>query len=345
MLHRTLKLTIAAVIALAALGFQTDKSVIAKGTAVKILSNQTIEQEAYYIPNGRVLYQKPKLTGTKTSSTHFKKVTWYADRTAIVQKNIDGKVTKAVYLRVTNETGNKTFWTWRGNLKQITSPYFKVSDTVAAKRFKNVKLAYMGDSIPHGWNGYTNYLTTNYPTWMSKYMGINLQKHKPTNMAISNGKILGTTQRDMSQIVPKWNFKNYDILTIQYGTNDDGHGTESLKDVMTELQTNITTIKKQNPKLKIYGFLPISRFAKGTGLPAKNIKMAGGYTFKQLRDAERKLYKKNKIPVLDFQKLDPGLITRENRKVTLRDHVVHPAVKTNQQLGRIAATFIENHYK
>ena len=61
---------------------------------------------------------------------------------------------------------------------------------------------------------------------------------------------------------------------------------------MTELQKNITTIKSSNPKLKIYGILPLSRFQKGSGEPADHIKMSGGYTFNQLKAAERKLYKR-----------------------------------------------------
>jgi len=304
------------------------------------------EPYAYYVPKGKVLYTNSSLSKAKVTTSKYSKTTWYSKKTAIIIKTSGNTQKKAHYAQITSANGKHSYWTWNGNLKPITSAGFKIADKAAGSRFKKIKLAYMGDSIPHGWSGAVNYINSNYPTWMAKYLGISMTASQvPTNMAISSGKILGSQNRDMPQIMHRQDFKKYNMMTIQYGTNDYAHSEYSLKEVMTELQKNITTIKSSNPKLKIYGILPLSRFQKGSGEPADHIKMSGGYTFNQLKAAERKLYKKNHIAVIDFQKLDPNLITAANRKTTLRDHVLHPAAKTDQYLGHDAARFIEKNYK
>ncbi|KRL09899.1 G-D-S-L family lipolytic protein [Lentilactobacillus otakiensis DSM 19908 = JCM 15040] len=334
--NRHIKLFFAALV-VASISFGVYSHPTADKAGVQVEYTTQALPHAFALKKNAKLYTDVHLAKS-VSSKKYAKSAWYRSQTA---KLIYGGKTKVVY-RITSTDHKHTFWVLNSQVKNITSKSYNVKLASADNKFTGDKIGVFGDSIPAGWDGYHFYMNSSYPDWMAKYLGTNT---KVENFACPSGRIvghryayLGTTlvPQDLSAAIKahRTAIKHMNMIFVHIGTNDytNYSGSGSLKNVMHNLRYNIRMIQKLNPNAKIYGVLPISRY-DANGLSRENMSDMYGYTFKDLRVAEAKLYKSLGATVINFNQFAPGIITSQNKNYTLRDHEIHPTAQTAQKMG------------
>lgn len=322
-----------------------DNAHAAKKTTAKVtVSNvHKISSRTYALRSGTYGYSAATLKHGVTLSK-MSKTTWYCHQAATVA---DKNQKQEVY-QVTSANSQHTYWVLKSQLQSVLNSSFDLKLPAAKDKYQETKIGFFGDSIPDGWNGSRFYSTT-YPVWLGKYLG----DEKPvSNYAFPDARIVGHRWKDVNgtarpqdlaavikarkKAIPKFN-----MIFIHIGTNDytPGSGSGSLSNIMAHLKTNVQAIRKLNPSAKIYGILPLTRYSS-TGINKDDIRNDDGYTFDQLKHAERQTYEKLGVQVVDFKTLTPGLITNSNYHVALADHRLHPSAETAQKMGRALANWI-----
>ena len=64
----------------------------------------------------------------------------------------------------------------------------------------------------------------------------------------------------------------------------------------------------------------------------------------ELRSAEAEVYQQNDVPYLNWQDVDPNLITDANHIDRFNDGRLHPAAKTYQLMARDIANFMIDNF-
>lgn len=296
------------------------------------------EPMPYHMKSGYV-YTDSTLTKTLGSAKQFANVTWYVYKEALIDRSAQGSGNSAFYY-VRSGNGKQTGYIWHGNLEDISEGTFNIA-MKHSDYFKSNKLITMGDSITCGYDGYQTLKNLGYPTWLSRYLNV-----KVTNVGYNGAFLAGSddnaTPGDLTTVVNDHNFKNYNVATIAYGTNDYGHTTSSLDDIKAELDKDIKKMKSDNPDLIIYGILPITRYDNNVN--SDDVAGQAGYTMNELRDAEAQVYKDNDVSYLDWRNDSKQLITDANHISRFNDGRLHPNPMTYQLMGREIATFMINNY-
>lgn len=307
--------------------------------AASIVSSTTVDEELpYHIEKGYV-YTSSKLNKQAGSAKDFSKITWYTEKKAVIDRSAQG-AGNSVWYYVKSGSGTQTGWIWRGNLEPISEGTFNIA-MKNSDYFKGQKIISMGDSITKGYDGYETLDNMGYPTWLSRYLNTSVLNAGYNGAFLCDGGEQ-ETDGDLTPTVNAHNFKNYDVATIAYGTNDYGHVSNSLADIQDTLKQNIQKMKSENKKLIIYGILPITRYDGNTN--SDDIIGKGGFTMNDLRDAEAEVYQQFDIPYLDWRKDTKQLITDSNHTYRLYDERLHPSAKTYQLMGREIAQFMINNY-
>ncbi|KRN12431.1 G-D-S-L family lipolytic protein [Fructilactobacillus fructivorans] len=194
----------------------------------------------------------------------------------------------------------------------------------------------LGDSLTRGFDGEKD-LVYNWPYYLGQFLPFK----SITNAGQNAGTITGNCELDLTYQIDHHNFKNYELATIFYGTNDFAHRYETLEVVGRMLDQNIKQIKAENPSIMILGILPLNRFDGGSD----NYNMEGlaHYTFGQLLNCLIKVYHQNDINVLNWRKVAPTLVDNSNYQTRLNDHRLHPNSSTYKIMARIIAEFIQKN--
>lgn len=255
------------------------------------------------------------------TKTHPKTV-WYA-----VGKSVAGDLYEV-------QSGNQTkkLVVPRKAIATVVNRHYRVALPNTASMKKNTIL-FMGDSITKGYNGYYNYKNASFPLWVHKYLQAKVHKQGHVRSSVT-----GHNFNDLFTILPTINFKNPNVLVIEYGTNDYRHSTASLKQVQAKMTQAIKYIRKQNPKIKIYGIIPLPRFDFSDINTRVGI---GGYTFPELQRGMAQTYKKLGIPTYNISKAHPYFINKTNFYQKYYDHRVHPTSQTYQQFGYYISQWLQ----
>lgn len=201
---------------------------------------------------------------------------------------------------------------------------------------KTENLIMLGDSITNGFDGHQD-LEKNVSYYL-KHLNPALQI---TNAGVNAGTIVGRSERDLTFQVDTHDFRNYQLATIFYGTNDFAHRAETLEIIGRILQKNLTHIKQENPKIKIFGILPINRF--DGGMDNYEISGLAQYSFAELLNKLTDIYQINQIPVLNWRKVAPNLLTLNNYTEKLGDQRLHPNTQTYAEMTKIINQFIKKN--
>ncbi|MCP9334392.1 SGNH/GDSL hydrolase family protein [Lentilactobacillus hilgardii] len=307
--------------------------------AATLVSSTTVDEELpYHIEKGYV-YTSSKLDKQAGPAKDFSKVTWYTEKKAVIDRSAQGSG-NSVWYYVKSGSGAQSGWIWQGNLEPISEGTFDIA-MKNSDYFKNQNIICLGDSITKGYDGYETLDNMGYPNWLNRYLNTTVLNAGYNGAFLCDGGEQETTG-DLTPTVNSHNFKNYDVATIAYGTNDYGHVSNSLSDIQTTLRQNIKKMKSDNKNLIIYGILPTTRYDSDTN--SDNIIGKGGFTMNDLRDAEAEVYKEFNIPYLDWRKDTTQLITDSNHEYRLYDERLHPSAKTYQLMGREIAQFMINNY-
>lgn len=313
---------------------------------IKVVSTKMAQPHAYALKTRAVAYKNQNLTSKVTLTKANHKAAWYRDQLADIKVN--GKKTR--FYHVTSITGQKSFWIETCDLQAIYSSQFHPKYQLPAAY--NGKIAVLGDSIPAGWDGVRLNHGNSYFDWFGQYVHMN---HKRLhNYAIPDAKIVGHRYitynsgiehgQDLStQILQhKAQLKKMNYIYVAIGTNDytKASGSGSLTNIGGKLTTYLKYLKKLNPKAKVIGILPLTRYTMKSNVNCDTFANDRGFTLKQERDYLKKVYHKQHVKVVDFQQLAPSIITDQNHATTLNDGYLHPTVQTNQRLGlALAQTF------
>ncbi|USS87096.1 SGNH/GDSL hydrolase family protein [Fructilactobacillus cliffordii] len=199
------------------------------------------------------------------------------------------------------------------------------------------RLIMLGDSITNGFDGFKD-LTNN----LSYYLQQLLPNWKIENCGVNAGAIIGNTERDLTFQIESHDFTDYQLATVFFGTNDFAHSDATLTTVAAGLQHNLTRMQKASPQLKIVGILPLPRF--DGEMDNQNIEGMGQYTLAELDQRLKSVYQSMDIPVLDWQKVAPNLITINNYRTTLGDQRLHPNAATYRKMAEVLFHFLHNHH-
>lgn len=324
--------------------FATSRVADTSSQEVKVVYNTPAITHAYALRKSAILYNNVALTQS-LSNKPFLKDAWYRTHTA---KLIFNGKSQLAY-QVTNASGRNTFWVLRSQLKSINSKSYNLKLASAGNRFYHKKIGFFGDSIPAGWDGYHYYLNNSYPDWLAKYLGTG---NRVENFAVPHAKIvghrfayIGTTRvaQDLPVAIKAHlnEIKNMNMIFVHIGTNDytNNSGSGNLHNVIRHLRRDVMAIKMTNPRAKIYGVLPLTRFAPD-GENRQNMFNMYGYSFGQLRSAEAKMYRQLGISVVNFDRIAPDVITEQNHDVVYEDHEIHPTPQVAQKLGYYLAKYL-----
>lgn len=306
--------------------------------AASIVSTEDYDQPLPYHLKGGYVYTTSGLNKTLGSAKDFAKVTWYTYKKAVIDRSAQGKG-NSVWYYVKSGSGKQNGWVWRGNLQDISEGTFDIA-MKNSDYFKSDTLITMGDSITAGYDGYET-LDAGYPTWLARYLNVKVDN------AAYNGAFLCdagdmSTPGDLTTTVEDTNFAKYNVATIAYGTNDYGHTDSTIDQIKNTLDTNIKKMKAENKNLIIYGILPITRYDNNQN--SDDVVGQGGYTMNELRSAEAEVYQQNDVPYLNWQDVDPNLITDANHIDRFNDGRLHPAAKTYQLMARDIANFMIDNF-
>lgn len=306
-----------------------------------------IHAHAYAVKKRAYLYTSLSFKRS-VSAKRYLRTAWY--RTQVAHVVVNGQ--KRAVFKLVSANGRHTYWVFHSQVKGIGSQSFQIKLPKAGNRFSHKRIGVFGDSIPSGWDGYHFYLNDAYPDWTRKYLGA---KPKVHNEAVPSAQIVGHRFRyvggkynrvvpeDLSEVLKhqRKTIKKMNLIFVQICTNDYTNGSRSgsLQNVTRHLALEINYIHKVNPRAKVYGILPISRYDV-LGRSCDHIPNMYGYTFDQLRAAEARTYRRNRATVVDFNQIAPTVISWHNRDQTLQDHKIHPTTQTAQRLGYALACWL-----
>ncbi|WP_395317749.1 SGNH/GDSL hydrolase family protein [Fructilactobacillus frigidiflavus] len=201
---------------------------------------------------------------------------------------------------------------------------------------KTESLIMLGDSITNGFDGHHD---------LEKNVSYYLKQLNPalqiTNAGVNAGTIVGRSERDLTFQVDTHDFRNYQLATIFYGTNDFAHRAETLEILGSILQTNLTHIKQENPQIKIFGILPINRF--DGSMDNYSVSGLAQYSFAELLNKLTEVYHANQIPVLNWRKIAPNLLTINNYAEKLGDQRLHPNSQTYAEMATVLNQFLKEN--
>lgn len=315
---------------------------------VKVIKTDAMRVHAYALKQRAVGYSSLKLTDEVKLENKQHEMAWYRDKYADVK--INGQKTRLYH--VSNRASNHSFWIKTSDLKTITSASFHPKGQALTPY--HGKIGVVGDSIPAGWDGYHFNHGNSYFDWFGKY--INMDAKNQYSFAVPDAKIVGhryatyalsgnrVGQDLKSQIEQhKGQFQQLNYLYVAIGVNDytNKSGSGSLKHIAKTLSQRLDWLQKLNPKMMIIGILPMNRYTN-KGNDCSNFKNDRDFTLNEERDALRKVYDDHHMAVIDFNELAPELITPKNRLATLNDGILHPTIRTDQELGRVLAQTFED---
>lgn len=315
-----------------------DQDDVKPATVVKT-TDLSDEPMPYHMKSGYI-YSDSGLTKTLGSAKDFANVTFYAYKKVTIDRSAQGSG-NSVFYYVRSGSGKQTGYVWHGNLEGIAEGTFNIA-MKNSNYFKSNKIITMGDSITCGYDGYQTLTNMGYPTWLSRYLNTKVTNVGYNGAFLAQGDGNVETPGDLTTVVNEHNFKNYNVATIAYGTNDYGHSTNSLDDISAELTKDIKKMKSDNKNLIIYGILPLTRYDNNTN--SDEVAGQGGYSMNQLRDAEAQVYKDNNIPYLDWRNDAKQIITDANHTTRFNDGRLHPNPMTYQLMGREIAQFMIKNY-
>lgn len=315
--------------------------VVKKYSNVKLIDTSKGMARAFSLKSRAMTFTSLKLQkNVKLTKTDFKQG-WFRDQYADL--NVNGK--RMRFYHVTNSA--KSFWIRPCDLQSVNSSSFH--PTGQHTQAYNGRIAFLGDSIPAGWDGTRLNHGNSYVDWFAQY--IRMSRKHMHNYAVPDAKIVGdryhTFQngtlhgQDLKAQVQqhKAELKKVNYIYIALGTNDytKGSGSGSLTHVASTLEHYVKYLKRLNPNAHIVGILPLTRFNMITSADSSNVTNDEGYTLRQEREALRKVYHQTGAKVVNFHYLAPNLITASNRLATLNDGFLHPTVQTDQKLGKLLA--------
>ncbi|MBU9790292.1 SGNH/GDSL hydrolase family protein [Lentilactobacillus sp. TOM.63] len=364
-MHRKFYLVAALAASLGMAGLTTTQAATAKTTTTTSTSTKTTSSKAtkdkeqedikpasvinttdlsdepmpYHMKKGYI-YSDSGLTKTLGSAKDFDNVTFYAYKKVTIDRSAQGSG-NSVFYYVRSGSGKQTGYVWHGNLEGIAEGTFNIA-MKNSNYFKANKIITMGDSITCGYDGYQTLDDMGYPTWLSRYLNAKVTNVGYNGAFLSQGDGNAETPGDLNTVINEHNFKNYNVATIAYGTNDYGHSTNSLDDIKTQLNNDIKKMKSDNKNLIIYGILPLTRY--DSNVNSDEVPGQGGYTMNQLRDAEAEVFKDNSIPYLDWRNDTKPIITDANHIDRFNDGRLHPNPMTYQLMGREIAQFMIKNY-
>ena len=129
-------------------------------------------------------------------------------------------------------------------------------------------------------------------------------------------------------------------LYIAFGLNDYAahSGSGSIKNISQTLGRYLQYIKRLNPKIKLYGVLPLIGFSSHNN-SYDIVPNDRHFTLKQLRTRLAKTYMK-----AGAQAINPNLahaVTAPNRLTTLAYQHMHPTIATNQAIAHYIAGVVK----
>lgn len=306
---------------------------------IRIIRTGSCTAQVFSIKNGKNVYYTEKLQKLVPINSSDNHQPWY--RTQYAQVKISGKLTRIYH--VTNTSQTKSFWIQSKDLQPINSTSFHPKGQHTTPYKGNI--AFLGDSIPAGWDGYRLNHGNSYVDWFAQY--VNMPRTHMHNYSVPDGKIVGNRyytfhngsrhgQDLQAQILQhRAQLKRMNYIYIAMGTNDYNYGSGSgnLAHISTTLNRYVKYIKKLNPNAHIVGILPLTRFMQHSAGDCSQIQNVQGFTLGQERAALRKVYQTNHVRVINFHVLAPNLITESNRHTSLNDGYLHPSLRTDQELG------------
>ncbi|MFT8907535.1 MAG: SGNH/GDSL hydrolase family protein [Lentilactobacillus diolivorans] len=258
-----------------------------------------------------------------------------------------------------NKASKKTHWlrnyssrsllaTKQATLKNGLQYYYvkvarkpSVAGWIYAKNLTQMTMVSLGDSITKGWTG-SSYATAPYPQQVGSQLMV-----KDTNLGENNGKVVGDTDLDLTQIVNQTDFSHYDIATIAYGVNDYFHS--SLDDVKQVLDEQIKAIKAKYPSLQLFGILPLDCYVTSFGTDqetdAYNTTGYHDYTLGELCTAEAQVYAQNGVKYLDWRTEAPDIVPATIDNTIFGDNLLHPTQATYDKISTVISAFLEENVK
>ncbi|KRK49466.1 GDSL family lipase [Secundilactobacillus kimchicus] len=291
-------------------------------TTEKITARLRLKPAAAQADSKVYMWSKPYRSSVSAKKIHLMKN--YKNRTFVATKQATMNNGLVYYYGHIQNNDKVVGWVYKGALKQSN-------------------MAAFGDSITKGWTG-VDYATNPYPALIGSAMGINV-----VNKGENSGKVVGDTNLDLTYNVDHTKLASYDYATVAYGVNDY-FKTETIYSVEETLDRELTAMKKANPKLQIFAFLPLDAYVKDKesgqfGLA--NVTNYTEYTLSDLVDLEKSVYAKHKIPVLDWREYESEIIDTKNGYpcASFGDNRLHPTQETYDKMAKIMETFLDKNMK
>lgn len=268
------------------------------------------------------IWSHPYRSTPKAKKLHFVKN--YKNRTFVVTKQATLKNGLVYYYGHVQKKDKVAGWVYKGN-------------------FRQTNLVAFGDSITKGWTG-VNYAPNPYPQQVGTSLGINV-----VNKGKAKGKIVGDSSLDLADNIFSTKLKAYDYATVGYGINDY-FKTELFHSVPETLDAQLKVMEEANPKLQIFGVLPLDAYVKDKETGTYELAMETNYTEYTLSDllnALAAVYKKHHIPYLDWRKYQADVINTSYGypSASFGDERLHPTQSTYTKMAKIMTTFLNENIK
>lgn len=200
------------------------------------------------------------------------------------------------------------------------------------------KLIVLGDSIMRGfsWDDKGQVMMNPaIPEMIGKQLGWQVN-----NQAVNATKYYDDGKgNNFTDMVKKFNFKDYDKVLLGYGINDfDDSPWPDPWSVRQSMRKGIAKIKQDNPSIRIYVEVPTQSFQKGNTLDSPN---ESGYTQRQIDDAIADEARFNDLAVFDWRTEAPNLISADNKSTTIGPWGVHPKTWVATEMARLLADWLK----
>lgn len=160
-----------------------------------------------------------------------------------------------------------------------------------------------------------------------------------TNAGISMTQVYAG-KNPFVEVVNHYDFANYDLAMIMYGTNDFGWQQETLNSFKDKYHEGIDKIKNDNPDIEVRLMTPIQDFDNNIdhGSGNMNWKNREGLSLNDFCDAVLQVGKDYGFKVYDWR--DNPIVTNENHKSALSSDGIHPLQQTYEEMGAALASWL-----
>lgn len=189
-----------------------------------------------------------------------------------------------------------------------------------------MKVIMLGDSITKGYkpDGYTPYTLARTIASKTGYDVLN---------AGYNGAQVVAGKGAFTTVVNQYNFADYDMVIIMYGTNDFGWQDEKIDTFKKGYQEALNKIKRDSSTIKIKLVTPIHEFAFASGdLDFRN---NHGVSQNMISNAIDEIAKRNHVDLFDWRK--HAVVTDASQ---LYSDGTHPKDETYKAMGEALANWI-----